>query len=247
MYYIGQGCEVDYSKAIKYYQLAADQGNVDVQFNLGLNISTHNFIFSHLFTIGVMYYIGQGCAVDYSKAMKYFQLAADQGDSNGQHNLGCNISSHDSIFSHLFTIGLMYYNGKGCAVDYSNAIKYFQLAADQGDVSAQVCLGCNISSHGCIFSPLFTIGLMYYNGEGCAVDYSKAMKYFQLAADQGDSNGQHNLGCNLSSHGSIFSHLFTIGKMNYNGKGCAVDCLKAIKYYQLAADQGHAEAQSNLG
>ncbi len=31
------------------------------------------------------------------------------------------------------------------------------------------------------------------------------------------------------------------------GKGCAVDYLEAMTYYQMAADEGHANAQNNLG
>ena len=33
----------------------------------------------------------------------------------------------------------------------------------------------------------------------------------------------------------------------YNGTGVAKDQAEAVKYYRLAADQGHAQAQFNLG
>ncbi|MHB9146875.1 MAG: ankyrin repeat domain-containing protein [Candidatus Amoebophilus sp.] len=37
------------------------------------------------------------------------------------------------------------------------------------------------------------------------------------------------------------------GSMYYHGKGVAKDYIKALKWYQKAADQGHARAQCNLG
>ena len=60
-------CKVNYSKynyseAFKFCSVAAEQGNAEAQFNLG-----------------VMYDNGQGVKQDYFKAVEWYQKAAEQG------------------------------------------------------------------------------------------------------------------------------------------------------------------------
>ncbi len=55
----------DYSQAVKWYRLAAEQGNADAQRN-----------------IGVMYATGLGVTQDDVQAHMWFNLAAAQGDKN---------------------------------------------------------------------------------------------------------------------------------------------------------------------
>ena len=50
-------------------------------------------------------------------------------------------------------------------------------AADQGHAKAQ-----------------YNLGLMYYEGQGVAQDYSAAMKWFRMAADQENAKAQYSLG-----------------------------------------------------
>jgi len=63
-------------------------------------------------------------AKDHSKAVQYYQLSADKGNSTAQFNLG-----------------VCYQNGQGVIPDYSKAVQYFQLSADQGNSTAQFNLG----------------------------------------------------------------------------------------------------------
>ena len=51
------------------------------------------------------------------------------------------------------------------------------MAADQGHARAK-----------------YNLGVMYYNGQGVAQDYSAAMKWFRMAADQGHAQAQYNIG-----------------------------------------------------
>lgn len=62
-------------------------------------------------------------------------------------------------------------------LDYAEAAKWFQKAADQGIAEAQ-----------------FNLGAMCYNGFGVPQDYAEAMKWFQKAADQGNAQAQNSLG-----------------------------------------------------
>ena len=68
--------------------------------------------------------------------MKWYRLAADQGDAGAQYNLG-----------------VMYDNGQGVPQNYAEAVKWYRLAADQGDASAQ-----------------YNLGVMYDNGRGRAAE-----------------------------------------------------------------------------
>lgn len=62
----------------------------------------------------------------------------------------------------------MYGNGKGVAKDDFRAVHFYRLAAAQGDVKAQFCLG-----------------LMYLCGRGVEKDEAHGVHWFKLAAVQG--------------------------------------------------------------
>jgi TPR repeat protein len=63
-----------------------------------------------------------------------------------------------------------YLRGTGVAKDERQAVKWFRLAADQGDVIAQ----CNM-------------GLCYHRGDGVEKDERKSVKWYRLAAKQTDT------------------------------------------------------------
>ena len=75
--------------------------------------------------------------------MKWFRLAADQGDAFAQ-----------------FFLGLKYEFGQGVPQTYAEALKWFRLAAGQGNVGAQPSLG-----------------IMYENwAEGVPQNYAEAVE-----------------------------------------------------------------------
>ena len=57
------------------------------------------------------------------------------------------------------------YNGKGVEQNFSEALKYFEKAAEDGFKVA-----------------MYNAGNMYYNGIGCTEDKEKAIDYMKLAA-----------------------------------------------------------------
>jgi uncharacterized protein len=105
-----------------------------------------------------MYEHGDGVAQNYGEALKWYQLAANQGDALAQLNLG--VMSRD---------------GNGVLKNYAEAIKWFRLAADQGLALAQ-----------------FNLGLMYVNGLG-PLDYVQAYMWLSLSAAQGTQDAPKNL------------------------------------------------------
>ena len=97
-------------------------------------------------------------------------------------------------------MGNAYNNGEGVAKDQQEAVRWFRMAAEQGDAEAQ-----------------YNLGLSYANGEG-------------VAKDQGDAWAQYNL-----------------GNAYNNGEGVAKDQQEAVRWFRMAAEQRHASAQYNLG
>ncbi|KAI9334528.1 kinase-like domain-containing protein [Obelidium mucronatum] len=109
--------------------------------------------------LGDMYFYGQGVAQDYTKAVEWYSLAANEGNAAAQFNLGT-----------------MYRDGTGVVQDYSIAVELFTLAANQGDAAAQ-----------------FALAVMYENGQGVAPDHAKAVEWYTLAANQGFTFAQTRL------------------------------------------------------
>ena len=90
MYYKGQGVPQDDAEAVKWYRLAADQGDAKAQYNLGN-----------------MYRKGQGVPQDYAEAVKWYRLAAEQGAAYAQYNLGFmyekgQVVLQDNVIAHMW-------------------------------------------------------------------------------------------------------------------------------------------------
>ncbi|KAF9092922.1 hypothetical protein BGX23_003799 [Mortierella sp. AD031] len=182
--------------------------------------------------LGNMYITGNGLALDYKEAMKWFLKAADQGVAQAQAN-----------------IGLLYYGGHDVPKDYAMAIEWFLKAANQGLASALTDAG-NLYSQGQgvpqdyakamewylksadqgFLLAMQYIGTLYDNGHGVPKDGEMAMEWYTKAAKQGFADAQD-----------------IIGNKYYYGHGITQDYTKALEWYLLAADQGLAQAQSNIG
>ena len=127
-------------------------------------------------------------AGDFARAFKEWEPLAEKGDDDAQFNLG-----------------LMYDRGEGVAQDSAEAVKWYRLAAEQGNPIAQNSLGG-----------------FYYSGIGGVLkDHSEAVKWYRLAAKQGDNHGQFNLGL-----------------MYTYGNGVQQDNLKAHMWYNIASANG---------
>ncbi|MFQ6018307.1 MAG: tetratricopeptide repeat protein [Kiloniellaceae bacterium] len=84
----------DHAEALRIWRPLAEQGDARAQYSLGL-----------------MYYRGEGVLPDLAEAAKWYRSAADRGDPDAQLNLG-----------------LMYALGEGVRKNYVQAYKWFALA-----------------------------------------------------------------------------------------------------------------------
>lgn len=112
MYANGEGVQQNYNEALKWYKKAADQGNIDAQYYIGMmsermqNYSDaviwyrkaaeqgHTFAQSNL---AVLYFNGQGVKQDFSEAEKLWRMAAAKGDKDALHNLNVLITKRGGV------------------------------------------------------------------------------------------------------------------------------------------------------
>ena len=130
VYYGGlMGLPKDMSKAVKFYQKAADLGSIDAHFD-----------------IGAAYYSGQGVDKDVLKAIHYFEIAAIGGHEVARHNLGViekAIGRMDRAMKHfmiaaksgydkcLKEIGTGYKSGHVTKDDYTKALRAYQVSVNE--------------------------------------------------------------------------------------------------------------------
>jgi TPR repeat protein len=127
----------------------------------------------------------------YSDAMTHFLNAANNNEAEAQYQ-----------------IGLMYEGGLGVPKNDSAAVTWFQKAGDQGHTLAEASLG------------------YYYFSKG---DYSLAIKWNKLAAENGNSTAQYNLAL-----------------MYRDGLGLEKNLGEAINWFNKAAVAGDDDAKAEL-
>ena len=203
--------EEDYAEAVKWYRMAAEQGNADAQYYLG-----------------VMYESGKGVEQNSLEAEKWYGKSAAQGHGLARFNLDTiknqgnwKILTHDSPESVEFDremaeqgnasfqccLGDRYcHDNLGVKQDYAEAVKWYRMAAEQGYADAQTKLG-----------------FMYYNGFGVKQDYRESFRLFGLSNDA-----------------------FGLGLSYLYGRGVGKDKAKAREYLVKAAKAGNANAMNYL-
>lgn len=144
-------------------------------------------------TLGLRHHDGvNGGPPDYMEALKWFTLAAAQGNATAQ-----------------FCIGNLYDKGRGVAPDAAQAFAWYRKAAEQGFPAAQL-----------------NVAIMYEAGDCLAPDdLAEAARWYRRAAEQRVATAQYNLGC-----------LFA------NGRGVAQDFGEAYAWFAVATFNGAPSA-----
>ena len=118
MYHNGLGVVQDYVEAIKWYRNAAEHGDAQAQYNLGIMYEKGNGIIQDYieasewyrkaalqrnatvqFNLGFMYYFGQGVPRNYVQAYAWISIAASSGYDSAHISLDsiASIISSDEI------------------------------------------------------------------------------------------------------------------------------------------------------
>ena len=129
----------DYETAFREFKVAAEQGDVYAQNNLGY-----------------MYQNGQGVAQDYKEAVKWYRLAGEQGNTKAQFNLGgmyvkgqgvtqdykeavkwWRLAAEQGYASAQFNLGGVYGEGISVIQNYVISHMWFNIAASNGSEAAK--------------------------------------------------------------------------------------------------------------
>jgi TPR repeat protein len=108
--------------------------------------------------LGFRYETGRGVPQDYAEAVRWYRMAAEQGNARGQGNLG-----------------FMYANGQGVPQDYAEAVRLYRMAAEQGNGRAQG-----------------NLGTLYGSGHGVPRDIVLAHMWFNIASANGYEKATQN-------------------------------------------------------
>jgi hypothetical protein len=128
---------------------------------------------------------------DYVTAFREFLPLAQAGDSGAQSYLG-----------------FFYGDGLGVKRNYEESLKWYRLAAEQGQLTSQVILA----------------GTYELGQKGVQVDHKEAAKWIRMAAEQGNAPSQGLL-----------------GGLYADGSGVPQDYIEAHMWLNLAVANGYAE------
>jgi len=192
---VKQGLEAvrrgQFATALPLFKEAAEAGNVQAQFHLGVA------------------YSGSGTDRDCAASVASFKKAADQGYAPAQAALGGmynqgNCVPRDNAVALMWTrkaadqgyalaqlfLGSMYLSGTAVKPDYKAALDLFRSAIDQEaltlDPVGRVVLGPKASA-------FYFLGLIYEAGRGVPRDPAQAVNWYQRAADIGSAEASARL------------------------------------------------------
>ena len=155
--------------------------------------------------LGCIYETGDGVAVDFAEAAKWYRLAADQGHAMAQGNLGYlyligkgvpkdkaaaiqwwRKSAEGGCAGSMFNLALSYQNGEGVEKNPAEAAKWYRTASLAGEASAMA-----------------NLGLMYEKGEGVEKDDVQAYAYYKVAAFEYRNTDAYKRGARLAEKLSV--------------------------------------------
>ncbi len=202
--------------------------------------------------LGVRYRLGTDVDKDPAKAVSWFRKAAKQGYAKAYFNLGA-----------------AYYNGDGVNVSDQDACVWFTLAADAGDQRGEEAIARTRQAFTAAQRTECEVlaATAYLTGNLVKQDYSKALQWYQKAADAKDGLAcerlaymyDRGLGVAVNKEESLkwlkrsadLGYVPAIYEMAYmydkGGMGVPQDIAKAKKMYEAAAAGGQLEALLALG
>jgi localization factor PodJL len=143
-----------------------------------------------------------------------------------------------------FEVGVRYAEGKGVTVNYDEAAKWYDRAAQAGIVPA-----------------MFRLGTLHEKGLGVSKDVAAARRYYMQAAERGNAKAMHNLavldadgggkGADYTSAAQWFRKAaergvadsqFNLGILYARGIGVEQNLAESYKWFSLAAAQGDADS-----
>jgi TPR repeat protein len=200
--------------------------------------------------LGILYRLGEGVDRDKQESVRWFQFAAAQWNAKA-----------------MFNLGAAYYNGDGVEISDDAACRWFVLAAEFGDDKAAEAVSraereLSLDRRRDCY---FLVGEMFDLGTTIKQDLTRALHYYEKAAQLGSVSGQvmtataYLDGRGTAPNPDLARHwsdeafksknawgAFLKGVMSQQGKGRPRDIGDAIKWYKKAAEAGLGAAMANL-
>ena len=217
-YATGSGVKKNPVEAAKWFCKAAEQGNARAQYSLGMAYAVgagvekdpkeavkwvrkvvadekNNFFRSSpQYFLGLCYAYGYGVEKDKKEAIGWFRKVADAGEIDA-----------------MIRLADCYARGDGVEKDPKESTKWYRKAAEQELDDAVYHCGVGISSSSGPYTPMeefnalrdgavrgdamlqYGLGLRYANGGMVKKDQREAVKWFLLAAKQGNADAQYTV------------------------------------------------------
>ncbi|MBT5968598.1 MAG: sel1 repeat family protein [Nitrospina sp.] len=250
MYEMGKGVPKDSQKAVNWYQLASNQGIAIAQKKLNLLLdqtkkplqenNTNSKDFKSFEEIKNLHSITASLRSELEQ-IKSEQAnaieATNQGKAKAKQEQLTGIidnpsklkAGRDSFRENKLDVDLFdtAINSLG-RKEFTTALQLFTDLANRGMAEAQI-----------------NLGMMFESGQGVLQNFDEAIKWYQLAASQGLIKAQEKLNL-LVSKAAAAQVNFGLGVAFEKGQGVPQDIMEAIRWYQLAADQGLIKAQEKL-
>ena len=250
MYEMGKGVPKDSQKAVNWYQLASNQGIAIAQKKLNLLLdqtkkplqenNTNSKDFKSFEEIKNLHSITASLrseleqikseqanaieATNQGKAKAKQEQLTSIIDNSSKLKAGRDSFRENKLDVDLFDTAINSLGRK----EFTTALQLFTDLANRGMAEAQI-----------------NLGMMFESGQGVLQNFDEALKWYRLAASQGLIKAQEKLNL-LVSKAAAAQVNFGLGVAFENGQGVPQDIMEAIRWYQLAADQGLIKAQEKL-
>jgi TPR repeat protein len=275
----GWGFSKSYGEAMKLYQKAVElEGNSEAAQNglkrfwiqyrkspQGIQQQNNNIqLYEGNPSPNLMGFLYEYFDKKYDEAMQCYRATAEQGNPEGQDNLGrmyansIGVQQNDAEAFKWFRkaaeqkhlpgqvhLGIMYRDGRGVHKNYTEAVKCFEEAAKQRNADGE-----------------YNLGIMYFQGLGVDKNIREAKNWFMKAANKKNTDGLYGLGIILRAEKNYVAakrnfkeaakNMNTnaqnsLGMLYRDGLGTQKNDKKAVDWFKKAAEQDHPSSQNNLG
>ena len=206
-YLHGWGYDKDTNKALEYFKCSAESNDIYSQLAIAEIYEGRHYIQEALKWYEKLTDSGNAQAAGKVRELKAKMIAPKPPAPRQQEITPSkdDTSTSSAMAQEWYEWGCDFLDSK----NYSDAVKYFRLSANENYAPAQDKLGW-----------------MYQNGWGVTRSYSEAYKQYKKAAEQGNREAQASL-----------------GYLYYKGLGVKRDLQQALYWYGKSAEQGNTTAR----
>lgn len=197
IYCYGLGVKADIQTAHHYYHQAAKSGNLAAYQKLLSDAALQDNLTN--------YHIIQSAALECQKVTKTYQMAQAYHQGIGKkidYKLARKLYLSIAEYQHKEAatgLGLIYFHGQGVQTHYPNAAYWFEIAAQNGEATAQ-----------------YYLAKMYYYGQGVVFNPEMACYWLQVAINNGYENPEAHCSLLKQWQNSAPHRLITSSKSQKN-------------------------------